>query len=65
MKGCREMLLKEEEEKDQILFLMVFICQRTPELGGFCQAGSSEPKEEIRERIRVLLWRWSSCVLYY
>lgn len=44
MKGCREMLLKEEEEKDQRLFLTVFICQRTPELVGFCRAGSSEPK---------------------
>jgi len=57
MKDCREVLLKEEEEKDKRLFLMVFICQRTPELVDFCWAGSSAPEQEIRERIRVLLWR--------
>lgn len=51
MEDCREVLSKEEGVKNQRLFLMVFICQGTSELVGFCRAGSSEHKEQIRERM--------------
>lgn len=51
MEDFRDVLSKEEKVKKQRLFLMVFICQGTPELVCFCRAGSSEHKKQIRERI--------------
>lgn len=39
----RDAFKRGRRERPEII-LMVFICQRTPELVGFCRAGSSEPK---------------------